>query len=255
MSPAARKRKYQRDLAALRKRAAAGDVSAMDDLGLWLLDGLQDRQGRSVVRRNPAAALRLFQSAVDESGGKEGAFSLGYAYDNGLGTKPSRLLALYWYRRAARNGSSTAAFNIATVYRDFYDFRTMFRWWVRAAKMDDGDAAENTGYCYQYGIGVRRNVLKARHEFRPCHKVRMHFRVRPRRSDVPPCRFFPRRGQISVRPPTPDSRAAKDHDYPEAMSLLSQIRSRIPIIPCRCRRATNRLGHEMPRSRGSGSRV
>jgi len=32
--------------------------------------------------------------------------------------------------------------------------------------MGDGDAAVNVDYCYQYGIGARRNLLLARRTFR-----------------------------------------------------------------------------------------
>ncbi len=87
----------------------------MCDLGSWLRDGVQDKRGRAIVRRNPAAAFRLYQRAVAESGGKVGAQSLAYAYDVGVGAKPDKRLALHWYHRAARDGDSLAASNMATV--------------------------------------------------------------------------------------------------------------------------------------------
>src|SRR5208282_782134 len=104
MSISTKKRDCERHLSALRRRAAARDVSAMFDLGTWLQDGLQDKYGRAIVRRNPAAAFRLYLRAVAESGGKAGAQLLAYAYDVGVGTKPDKQLALRWYHRAARDG-------------------------------------------------------------------------------------------------------------------------------------------------------
>jgi len=47
------KRGWRDHIASLGRRADAGEVSAMTDLGLNLLDGIQDRKGRSIVRRNP----------------------------------------------------------------------------------------------------------------------------------------------------------------------------------------------------------
>ena len=51
-------------------------------------------------------------------------------------------------------------------YRDDRKFRRMFQWYMRAVKMGDGDAAVRFGYCYQYGIGTRRDPSLARHMFR-----------------------------------------------------------------------------------------
>ena len=42
----------------LRRRVAQGDVSAMCDLATWLQEGLQDKKGRAIIRRDPAYAFR-----------------------------------------------------------------------------------------------------------------------------------------------------------------------------------------------------
>jgi hypothetical protein len=44
---------WRNHIASLRRRAETGEVFAMTDLGLNLLEGIQDRNGRSIVRRNP----------------------------------------------------------------------------------------------------------------------------------------------------------------------------------------------------------
>jgi TPR repeat protein len=95
---------------------------------------------------------------------------LGYAYDVGLGTKRDIGQALRWYRRAARNGQSTAASNIATIFRDAGKSRLAFRWWKRSSDLNDGDAAVDLGYCYQYGIGTRRNLRDAQRLFKKALK-------------------------------------------------------------------------------------
>jgi TPR repeat protein len=156
--------RIQKLMATLRLRVARGDASAMCDLGMWLQEGFQDRKGRSVLRSNPAYAFRLLKTAA-EGGYKEAAFPLGYAYDVGLGTRRNRRQAVRWYGLDYRNGRSGAATNIATIYRDLGELRRAFAWWMRAAALDDGDAGD-AGYCYQYGIGVRRSVASARMLYR-----------------------------------------------------------------------------------------
>jgi len=207
----------------------------MFDLGTWLQDGLQDKYGRAIVRRNPAAAFRLYLRAVAESGGKAGAQLLAYAYDVGVGTKPDKQLALRWYHRAARDGDSLAASNMATVYRDDRKFRLMFRWWMRAVAMGDGGSAVNVGYCYQYGIGTRRNLLLARRMFRRALTSRAISESGREEAMYHLAVSFVDDGKIRLALPLLVC-AAADVDYPEAMSLLNQIRSKGDILPCRCRR-------------------
>jgi uncharacterized protein len=159
------KRGWRDHIALLGRQADAGEVSAMTDLGLNLLEGIQDRKGRSIVRRNPRAAVTWFRKAANR-GDRTAASSLGYAYDVGLGTKRNVAQAKRWYQRAARSGDSTATSNLATVYRDAGKARLAFQWWKRAADMRDGDAAVDVGYCYQYGIGTRKNAADAKRMFR-----------------------------------------------------------------------------------------
>jgi TPR repeat protein len=126
------KRGWRDHIASLRHKAVTGEISAVTELGLTFLEGIQDRKGQSIVRRNPRAAVTLLRQAAagDDS---SAASSLAYAYDIGLGTKPNVKEAIRWYRRAARDGSSTAASNLATVYRDAGKARLAFQWWMRAA--------------------------------------------------------------------------------------------------------------------------
>ena len=44
--------------------------------------------------------------------------------------------------------------------------RRAFSWWMRAAAMSDGDSMVDAGYCYQYGIGVHKNIAAARRLYR-----------------------------------------------------------------------------------------
>jgi len=100
----------------------------MTGLALNLLKGIQDRRGRSMVRRNPRAAVAWFRQAANR-GDSMAASSLGYTYDVPLGTKRNVAQAICWYRRATPSGNSTATYNLATAYRDARKATLAFQWW------------------------------------------------------------------------------------------------------------------------------
>jgi uncharacterized protein len=232
------KRGWRDHVASLRTKASAGDVSAVTDLGLTFLEGIQDGRGQSIVRRNPRAAVELLHQAA-VSGDATAASSLGYAYDRGLGTTPSVKEAIRWYRRAIRGGSSTAATNLATIHRDAGNFRLAFQWWKRSEQMCDGDAAVDVGYCYQYGIGARRNAANAKRMFRRaiasrnisqygCEEAMYHLALQ-----------FIDEGKRRLALPLLKL-AAADGDYPEAASVIKQIETKSDYVPCRCKRLLNK---------------
>jgi TPR repeat protein len=47
---------------------------------------------------------------------------------------------MYWYRKAARRGDSSAAFNLGTVFRDKGKQRQALRWFRRSLDLGEGDA-------------------------------------------------------------------------------------------------------------------
>lgn len=238
-----RKVDWGRVMARLRRKAAAGDIQAMNELGLNLFEGVQDQNGRMLVRQNAPYAVRLFRRAA-EAGDGSAAGSLGFAYDVGRGIRSNKKLALKWYRRAARLGNSTAANNISTVYRDFGDSRRAHSWMMRAVEMEDTDAAVNAGYNYFHGIGVRRNVGAARRLFEQAlHGVDTSGYGREEalyNLALAEIGDGNRESAIQFL-----ERANRDDDYAEAAVLLAQLRSKAELTPCLCRRHLNKslLGH------------
>src|SRR5439155_9492924 len=228
------KRDWQRRTALLRREALAGKVGAMADLGLLLQEGIQDERGRAIVRRNPRAGFRLLLRAA-VNGDTSAAFSLGYAYDVGLGTRRDKRQALRWYRRACRAGRSTAALNIAIVHRDDRNLRLAFRWWRRAAELGDGDGAVDVGYCYQYGIGTRPRVRLACRMYKAALTSKIITASGREEAMYHLAVAYLDEGRAGLALPLL-VRAAADGDFPEAESLLDQIRSKNTIVPCRCRR-------------------
>lgn len=230
-------------LASLRARAESGDVSAVTDLGLTLLEGIQGRDGRSIIRRQSRAAIALLLKAAD-GGNVRAASTLGYAYDVGLGAKHDVKEAVRWYRRAIRRGDSVSATNLATLYRDAGNSRMAFRWWKRSEEMHDGDAAVDVGYCYQYGIGTRKNGANARRMFsRAIESKNITSYAREEAMYHLALHFIdeekPSQAKVLL------DRATKDQDFSEAASVLSQLATNLSRHPCRCRRFRRQklLGH------------
>jgi TPR repeat protein len=225
-------------VATLRRRVAQGDLTAMCDLGMWLQEGFQDRKGRSILRSNPAYAFRLLKRAA-EGGHKGAVFSLGYSYDVGLGTRRNKRQPVRWYTVDYRNGGTTGAANLAIIYRDAGDLRRAFGWWMRAAALGDGDAMGDAGYCYQYGIGVRKNVTAARRLYRRAIVARDISMWGREEALYQLALTYVDAGNARLAEPLL-KRAALDGDYPEAEAVLGQIRAKGEMEVCRCRRFINK---------------
>lgn len=84
-------------------------------------------------------AFGLFLSAA-EAGDTGAQLNVGYLYDTGQGVRASRTQALYWYRKAFRQGKAEAATNIAAIYRDEGRLRLALRWFEKAVALGDSDA-------------------------------------------------------------------------------------------------------------------
>jgi TPR repeat protein len=232
------KRGWRDHMTLLRRQADAGEASAMTDLGLNLLEGIQDRKGRSIIHRNPRAAVNWFRQAALR-GDSTAASSLGYAYNVGVGIKRNVALAIRWYRQAARSGSSTATYNLATVYRDAGKARLAFQWWKRAADMHDGDAAVDVGYGYQYGIGTRKNAANAKRMYRHAIAAKDISQFGREEAMYHLALQFIDEGKRWLAFPLLQ-RASADDDFPEAASVLNQLRTKSDYEPCRCKRFINK---------------
>lgn len=83
--------------------------------------------------------------------------ALGYMYDVGEGVAADKALAMKLYRKAWNRGNHAAATNIAILYREMGNRRTMFRWYERVARAGDGSAQLEMAKCYLNGNGVRKD--------------------------------------------------------------------------------------------------
>ena len=100
---------------------------------------LFSRANEEWEHRKLRSAFRLFLSGA-RAGDPGAQVNLGYFYDTGIGMKPNRRQALYWYKRAFQQGCAAAATNIGTIFRDQRQLKKALVWFRRAVKLGDGDA-------------------------------------------------------------------------------------------------------------------
>jgi len=83
--------------------------------------------------------LLLRAAKLGDSGAQH---NLGYTYDVGIGVRPNRAAAMYWYKKAYNNrrGGGLPATNIGTIFRDEQNYPEAVRWFRRAVRHGIADA-------------------------------------------------------------------------------------------------------------------
>lgn len=96
---------------------------------------LEDRDDRASHRK----AFRLLrESAALGSGDVRN--NVANAYDGGRGVRPSRRMAMHWYRKAWRSGHYLGASNAAITLRQEGRTSSAIPWFYKAIEMGDPDA-------------------------------------------------------------------------------------------------------------------
>jgi TPR repeat protein len=142
------------------------------------------------------------------------------------------------WRREWANGVTWAANNIACSYRILGKHRNAFEWWKRGVDAGDDSCCLETGYCYQYGIGVRRDLKAAETAYKRCiagtsvseyeqeeamfHLAILNIATKGDKGRTAAIRLL--------------RKASRDNDYPQASELLMIIRERCIDSICVCRR-------------------
>lgn len=118
------------------KLAASGDLNAMNNLGLMLVNG----QGVTV---NYAAAADWFEKAAKQ-GHLSAINNLGTLYELGHGREQNYQMAAQYYRVAADRGMSDAQYNLAELYEQgngvAKDPMQAYIWYGLAARAGNSDA-------------------------------------------------------------------------------------------------------------------
>jgi TPR repeat protein len=140
-------------------QARGGDVAAMLKLAVFYSDGPQPV-------RDPVTAFSWSKRAA-EVGAPGGAFNLGLAYDDAVGTVKDKNEAQRWYRKAIEQQHTSAMVNLAVLLLDsangsnaanIPEASGLLR---RAADAGSNDAIFNMGYLAENGIGQAKDMNEA----------------------------------------------------------------------------------------------
>ena len=114
--------------------------------------------------QNLEEAIYYFRKAA-EQGDTTAQFWLGYCYNNGHGVKKDMNKAAQWYEQAANYGNADAQCNLGYCYYTGdgveQDDNKAVYWFERAAKQGQMQAQSWLGYCYGAGRGAKQNFAKA----------------------------------------------------------------------------------------------
>jgi TPR repeat protein len=145
---------------ALQSAADSGDDNAQWELGYYFQHGAQDKSKRTIVIRSAETAIKWYQASALQ-GNRYAQNSLGVIFSSGGEIPEDFASAIYWSKLAIAQDDSTAAFNLATIYRDMGKPRLAFRWYQKSAAMGDKDASLQIGLCYLFGFGTRQDFASA----------------------------------------------------------------------------------------------
>lgn len=138
--------------------AALGHTVAMVNYGAML--------GK---RGDPAAEFSHYKKAA-EMGDTLGAYNLGVAYRDGIGTEINGAEAARWFDKAAAAGNETAAFNLGVLLDDGSlvdeDNARAAAFYGLAAKGGSIDAMINLGLMLESGEGIKQDLTAAASYFK-----------------------------------------------------------------------------------------
>ncbi len=138
--------------------AKAGLVEAMSHVGYCYSAGLG-------VAKDNAKAVHWMEKAAD-AGDAYSQNNLGICYEYGLGVEADSAKAIYWYEKAIKNDFLEAHTNLAVLYvytapKPYYNPAKGFALLQRAAARGHLRAMSVMGECYQFGVGVKRDLKQA----------------------------------------------------------------------------------------------
>ncbi len=151
-------RKYEAAIRWLKIAAEADNQRAQFYLGVCYDDG-------NGVSKDLKKSLDWFRRAA-EQGERTSQFNLGIAYLNGEGVQKSIQTAESWFRKAAVQEHPGAMYQLGHMYYAGNlvlerDAESAVMWWQKASDEGYSKAMNNLGFCFQNGIGVGRDHVKA----------------------------------------------------------------------------------------------
>ena len=140
--------------------AKTGASKAQWEIGYYFESGAMDKFGKVLAKANPLKAHRWYKLSA-EQGNATAQVALSNLLSTGDGISRNFESAIFWAKKAIAQGSSSAAFNLGTIYRDQNKRKMALRWYKQAASMGDNDALLQIGLCHLFGFGTKANIGEA----------------------------------------------------------------------------------------------
>lgn len=153
-------------------RAAAGgapDLAAIrsaarsEHTGAQLLLGLAYLEGRYGLRRDPQRAVYWLRRAARD-GQPYAQLRLGELYEQGVGVAADPAHAVYWWRRSAGAGNAQGQLHLGEALLAGHgvarDPRAAARWLTKSARQGNAEAQYRLGRIYREGYGVARDTAR-----------------------------------------------------------------------------------------------
>ncbi len=134
-------------------KARKGDAIAQNEVGDHFSFGFKTSANKIIVRQSLTSAFAWYERAAKQDV-VEALTNLADFLSEGKGCEKDINKAVDYYLLAIQKGSSRAALNLGTVYRDKGNFTKAFEYYLLADKLNNVDYSFTIGLCYYYGLGV-----------------------------------------------------------------------------------------------------
>ena len=148
----------------LLKQAKTGDAVAQWQVGNLYSNGYIDSTQEVIVKQNSRLAVEWYEKAAEQEN-VDGMSSLAYHLDTGSGCNSDTEKAIRLYKMAIGKGSSVAASNLGTVYRDKGNYKKAFEYYDLSMRLEKSDYSFTVGLCYYCGVGVAQDKATAVRHF------------------------------------------------------------------------------------------
>jgi len=165
---------YKKALKWYKKSADQGDAKSQFKLGtMYDFD-------TSGVYKDYERSLKWYKKSA-EQGNSKAQFNLGVLYENGKHIKQNYKESIKWYKLAIEQNLPEAKQNLGNMYLMFGnvftgsgstsdDHKQAVKWYKLSAKQDNLDAYIALGVLYAEGMGVDKDMLKAKKFFRKVYQ-------------------------------------------------------------------------------------
>lgn len=157
--------KNKKEWNSLLAKARKGDPDAQWEVGYYYEEGIFTNSGTVILEPQHSRALHWYTLSAQQNHASS-QIALGNLLSTGNGIKRDIEAAIFWTKQVIKQGSSSAAHNLGTIYRDLNNPTLSFNWYRRAVDMGNLDSQFQVGLCYLLGYGTKTDYKAAHNCFK-----------------------------------------------------------------------------------------